>query len=352
VIWLSAWTRAVVAPAMRRALGLWVGVGIVAAALFGPTGLRPHDVTALALGDIGVGVGLVATWVLLVVPVVRGLVRGDAAAYLRSLPGPRRATVAALVGVALAALQLPWLVLWVVGAGIVGASVVAAVTALIAALAAARLRPRPVGVPTWSRGAALRAVYVRVLRRRAVDAVARGVGLALLAGLVAGLLVRNNGLAGADAAQLGAATIAAMLVPAQVGVLAALADAHRASAWLVASSGASETARVVALGTVVLAVDAAAVAIAAATTFTLVPADDATGIAATCLPLAVAAAIGATRAIAVHADAPALTSRLVVATTLGAAIAVIWLAVLGPIGAAATVASAVVVASALGRGRA
>src|SRR6185312_6821404 len=45
------WVRAVVGPALRRTAAVWIGAGIVAAVIFGPTAMRPHDLTSLALHD-------------------------------------------------------------------------------------------------------------------------------------------------------------------------------------------------------------------------------------------------------------------------------------------------------------
>ena len=112
--WLEVWTRAVVVPAGRRAAAAWVGCGIVGAVLFGPTGIHPRDVTALARHHAGVAAVLAVTWVLVFVPTARVLVRGEGAAYLRALPGPVGAA-RALAAVALVGLQLPWLALWVIG---------------------------------------------------------------------------------------------------------------------------------------------------------------------------------------------------------------------------------------------
>ena len=49
--WLDVWRRAVIGAAYRRALAVWIGTGIVAAMLFGPTAMHPRDVTGLALHE-------------------------------------------------------------------------------------------------------------------------------------------------------------------------------------------------------------------------------------------------------------------------------------------------------------
>ena len=137
-----------------------------------------------------------------------------------------------VAGAALVGLQLPWLALWLAGEGRAGSPSSRSTTLAdrrargVAAAGGARAvrrageRPRP-----RSRG-----VYVRALRRRAGDALVRGAGLAVLAGVAGGLLVRNNQLAGArgrgarragdrDRARAGAGRA---LLP--------LVDAHRADA--------------------------------------------------------------------------------------------------------------------------
>jgi hypothetical protein len=241
--WLTVWIRAVIAPATRRALPVWIGAGLVAAVVFGGTGMQPSDLTGLAMAVPLVGAALAVTWLLLYVPTARVIVRAEGARYLRSLPAapwpPRVIGALALVG-----LQLPWLALWVVGAHAVGAAIVVALTAVIAALAIVRLPPRRVATPRWRTDrTALLGIYARALRRRAGDALVRGAGLAILAGIAAALFVRNNDLDARAAAVLASAVIAVVLVPAWAGVLLPLVEAHRASAWLASSTGISERSR-------------------------------------------------------------------------------------------------------------
>lgn len=269
--YLRVWTRAVIAPAWRRATAVWIGAGIAGGIVFGPTGMHPHDLTRLALGVPAVGAVLALTWLLVFVPTARVLVRADGATFLRSLPGPRWSP-RVLAAVALVGLQLPWLALWTIGDGARGLAIVVALSAVIALVATWRVRPRVARVPRWRHGrAALRGVYLRALRRRASDALVRGVGLAILAGLVAALVVRNNELAGPAAAVLGSCAIAIVLIPGWVGALLPLVEAQRASHWLASSLGVSTAARIAVLASVVagvylagmlLAVGAAAIAFA------------------------------------------------------------------------------------------
>ena len=65
--WITAWTRAVVVPASRRADGATLGAALIAAVAFGPTAMRPRDLTGLALGNPAVGAVLAATWLLVFV---------------------------------------------------------------------------------------------------------------------------------------------------------------------------------------------------------------------------------------------------------------------------------------------
>ncbi len=252
--WLIAWMRAVLTPAWRRAAAVWVGAAIGGGIVFGPTAMHPHDVTELAHGVPAVGGVLAITWLLVFTPTARVLVRAEGARYLRSLPHPRTPPIA-IAAVALVVLQLPWLLLWIIGDGARGLVFVLALSIVIAAVAALRLRPRKVRFPPWTRAyPALRGVYLRALKRRAGDALVRGVGLALLAGLAAALVVRNNGLVGRDAAALGAGAIAVVLVPGYAGALMPLVEAQRASAWLSSSLGMSPLLRLGVLATVVIGV--------------------------------------------------------------------------------------------------
>ena len=66
--WITVWFRAVVIPASRRADAAMLGSAIVGAVIFGPTAMRPSDLTGLALHDPPVGAVLAATWLLVFVP--------------------------------------------------------------------------------------------------------------------------------------------------------------------------------------------------------------------------------------------------------------------------------------------
>lgn len=332
--WLRVWMRAVIVPAGRRASGVWVGAAIGGGIVFGPTGMHPHDLTTLALHVPLVGAVLALTWLLLYVPTARMLVREEGGLYLRSLPAPRwqPEVVASL---ALVALQLPWLALWLAGDGLRGLAVVVALTIAIALVALWRPRPRRAGWPRWRTDrAALRGVYLRALRRRATDALVRGVGLAVLAGLVAGLVVRNNGLVEERGAVLGAGAIAIVLVPGWAGALLPLVEAHRASAWLATSLGISTLARTAVLATAVALVYVAGAAIAVTASAVFVGAATVAWLAGSALVTALGCSLVATRALVrAERDDKGAASRVVVGAIVASALAVIGLGWLGLPGA-------------------
>lgn len=334
------WTRAVVGPAARRAVPVWIGAGIVGAVVLGPTGISPHDLTGLALAAPVVGLGAVAAWVLLFLPAARGIVRADGARYLRALPMPRWPR-AAIGAAALVGLQLPWLLVWLVGAGALGAAIVALVTGLVVGLAVIRGRPPRVGRLRW-RGprAALLGMYARGLSRRAGDALIRGVGLAGLAGLAGGLFARNNDLAPRAASVLAVAVIAVVLAPGWAGALLPLAETHRESAWIARGSGLSEAARLAVLSAGACAVYAVTSALAAAAAVAVVPAAG-----AWLVPLATAAGVGqglvVTRALVRAERSQAMAARAVIGVLVASAVAVLALGLLGASGVLAILAAGV-----------
>jgi hypothetical protein len=178
--------------------------------------------------------------------------------------------------------------------------IVVALTIVIALVAA--WRPRlPTRAPAWrSALVALRSTHVRALVRRAGDSLLRGAGLAILAGCVGGLFVRNNELAGAGAAVMGASVIAILLVPAQVGPLLTLLESHRAQAWLARSLGITPVVRTVALVSAVALVNVLATALALVA-FSVVAHANVYVILAS-LAVAVGAALGCTRTLIGDAD--------------------------------------------------
>lgn len=335
--WITVWFRAVVIPASRRADAAMLGSAIVGAVIFGPTAMRPRDLTQLALRDPPVGAVLAATWLLVFVPTARLIVR-PRTAYLDSLPGnPIAARV--LSALALVVLQLPWLVLWLLGEGWLGAAVVAATTLAAAALAsvpAPRLRPR---APAWRRPVvALSAVHLRALWRRAGDALVRGAGLAVLAGGAAGLLVRNNQLTGEPAGVQAAVVIAIAVLPAQLGPALVTLAAHRDTAWIAAATGMSRATRIAALVAATAGVHGATSAIAALTA--LAVAGGNAWIPMITLGTAAGTALGAARVVLASEASPTAPARVVIGALLTTALAVICLAVFDAAGVIALIAIA------------
>ena len=152
--------------------------------------------------------------------------------------------------------------LWVLGDGVRGLGIVAALTLPIAALAAWRPRPgRRIGragaaaarrCAACSRARCAGARRMRCCAPRASrSSRARSPGCSC-----------TTTLDGRGAATLASAAIAIVLVASQVGVRLVLLDAHRASAWLAATTGISEPARITALGLAIGGVDLATAAIA------------------------------------------------------------------------------------------
>jgi hypothetical protein len=319
--WLGVWTRAVIGPAYRRAGAVWAGCMIVGAIIFGPTAMHPRDITRIALHEPRAGLVLGGTWLLVFVPIARALLHADEARFLRSLPAPAILPRLVQIG-AIVVLQLPWLLLWLVGAQARGLVVFAGSTVITCAIAWWRPSRIARGTPAWrSPLRALFGVYLAALARRAGDALVRGAGLAIFAGLAGGLFVRNNVLAGEHAARIAASVIALMAVPAQAGVLGVLLDAHRRSTWLARSLGVSPSTRVFALvGVLALLHAIAALLATAAASVVLVTAapvahtnipevafaevepSTIVWIALTCLACAIASGIGAAR-IVLGADA-------------------------------------------------
>lgn len=334
--WLEVWTRAVVVPAWRRVVAAWLGCGMVAGVVFGPTAMRASDLTELALHEPGVGLVLATTWLLVFLPTARLIVRAAPATYLYSLPGDRRAALL-VAGAALIGLQLPWLALWTLGDGVRGFAIVLATTALIAGLARWRPPPGHVRFPAWrSDGAALRAIHVRALRRRAGDALLRGAGLSVLAGAAAGLMVRNNQFTGEHAGVIGASIIAIVLVPAQIGPALVTLGAYRETTWLADTLGIARRTRIGALVCAVAIVHlaAAALAVIAATLIAGVT----PWLAILAPGIALGSALGEARAMIAGEASPTVAVRVVVAAIVVAAAAVVCLSLFDAAGAIAILA--------------
>ncbi len=106
------------AAALRRALPTYLGLFVVAVILFAGNGVRSSDVVALAMASPPTRVGLLAAWLLMALPAARALIAAPSAFLIRTWPIPR----ARLLGVTTAMLvlvELPWLLLWFKGGGVV-----------------------------------------------------------------------------------------------------------------------------------------------------------------------------------------------------------------------------------------
>jgi hypothetical protein len=187
-----------------------------------------------------------------------------------------------------------------------------------------------------SAGAALRAIHRRALERRAGDALVRGAGLSVLAGIAGGLLVRNTQLDGEPAAVLAAQVIAIALVPAHIGTAVITIGAHRESAWLADASGISRGTRIAALAHTVASVHLAAMVIAIATA--VVMAGPNPWLVPVGAGVAIGTALGQARTLLVHETSPTVAARSAIGALVFAALAVVCLAVLDAPGALATAA--------------
>jgi len=240
------WGRVVGLAAARRAAPVWGGVAIAAMVIFGGTGMHAADLTGAALGSAGVATGLFALWMILMAPVGAAMVDPRPTAYLRALPWPR-AWRWAVGGAIATAVQGPWTLLWAVGEG-ASAAVVATAVAAAAMLAVASIPwPAPRRAPRW-RGPvrALVGAHGRAVVRRRGTALARGAALAALGGAVAGLVARANALSAAEALVV-VLVAASVALPMAIGALAApVAESDRDLGWVLASTGCSRGARVVA----------------------------------------------------------------------------------------------------------
>jgi hypothetical protein len=298
----------VIGPALRRAVAVWAGAAIVGAVLFGPTGLPPHTVTLMMRESLGAVLVVGGTWLLLFVPIARVIVHADAARYLRSLPHSALRLLIVRIG-ALVGLQLPWIALWVAGeiamrppdeaaAGAGGPmiAVIAIAASTILAVLISAWRPRAIRRrnPRWtSSTSAFRAIYLAALARRAGDALVRGAGLSLLAGLAAGLFVRNNAFVGEQAAKMAGIISALALVPAYVGVLSPLLEAHRSGTWVAESAGVSPSTRAFALATSLVLVHGSCALLAMLGFAAVEPTLTVAAVAGTLLACAIASALGA-----------------------------------------------------------
>jgi hypothetical protein len=294
--WAGAWARATWVPAGRRATPVWLGVATMAAVLFGPNGMRPHDLTLVMRDAPAVGAVIVAAWLLLIAPVGRSLFRSPGTAFLRSLPAPRGARWA-IAGLGAIVAQLPWTILWGKGEGAVAAVIATAAAAGVTIVVGIVPGPAPrVRVPRWRRRWwAVAAVLTRGVIRTAGASLVRGIGLALLAGATAGAMVRINALTGDAAVSYAAGIDAVLLSIALAGSIAAVADADLRLDWFARANGLA-VARAGAIAVVLGSIGAGLGAIAGLTAAALGDADATTTAAVAGAAIAVGLGLGLTGA--------------------------------------------------------
>ncbi len=131
--------RSAAAPALLRALPLYVAIAMVAAVIFGPSGMSASTVTEAERLSRGFRLGLWAAWLAAVSGPSRTVFQSRESFYLRAFPvGP--GFHQAVVGLVLAALQAPWLWLFLRGEGLLSAAAALAMGVALAALFSARPR--------------------------------------------------------------------------------------------------------------------------------------------------------------------------------------------------------------------
>ena len=109
--WARAWGRTTMPPALAALLPSLLGLMLLAAVLFGGTGIDPGALAQLARGDVRTLAGLTVGWLLLAGPTVRVMMRAPGLNLLRSLPR-RRGVDGACALAGLTVLHLPWTALW------------------------------------------------------------------------------------------------------------------------------------------------------------------------------------------------------------------------------------------------
>jgi hypothetical protein len=342
--WAAAWTRATVVPAGRRATPVWLGVAIVAGVLFGRNAMQPHDLTHAALGAPALAVGLAIAWLLLIAPVGRALFRSPGSDYLRALPAPRGARWA-IAAIAAVIAQAPWVLLWTLGEGAAAGAVAAAGAAIVTLVVGAAPGIAPRGrVPAWrGRVRAAIGVHARGLVRTAGASLVRGAGLALLAGLAGGGIVRANALTGGDAVTYTAAITAALVAIGLAGSIAAVADGERRLDWLAratglgAARGAATAAVLGGVGAMLGAIAGATAAMGASDVITAVE------LAAACTGVGLGLGLAGARIATFAAAGAELEAARVVAGAAAAGVAAV-----GAIGALGPAALAIIVAGGAG----
>src|SRR5262249_34907691 len=106
---------------------------------FGPSGVRPSDIThALSRSPVARGVAIFV-WMLVVVPIVRAALVAPSSFFLRAMPFSI-VSFAVIHGSFAFAAQIAWGALWAIGEGVVHGVASTVVAAALAALIVARPR--------------------------------------------------------------------------------------------------------------------------------------------------------------------------------------------------------------------
>lgn len=125
--------------AASRTLPLYLAVGIAAVVLFGGHGMDAATLTRQASQQTGFRVALLASWTLAALPAARAWLGAPETVLIRALPLSRVVVVVVLAS-GLLVIQLPWLVLWLRGAGAWAGLWAACGAAALAALSVAGVR--------------------------------------------------------------------------------------------------------------------------------------------------------------------------------------------------------------------
>ncbi len=284
---------------VERALPTWIGLALAAAILFGPTAIHPTDIARAAHASRWLRAGLFGGWILLAAPLSAEILRDRRADFLRAVAAGRTSSFA-VAGLWMLVAQAPFALLWAaadgpvagvawlsLGAGLCAAvssarrSVVTTLTIVSASLAVvvdasplAMLALAPLSIaaareawlhaperPTISgaavRGPALVAIAIahalRLARSERVAA-GRAVAVAVGAGVVAALAVRNGGHeeGSREASRVFLAAFAAVSVGVAGAIAAPVRAADASLATLLRSTGTTGSvqsgARVLAAG--------------------------------------------------------------------------------------------------------
>jgi hypothetical protein len=281
---------------------LGLGIVVVASILFGGNGMRAADAVRQMRDAEALHLGLFAAWLALSLPAARAAFTPRGSRYLRWLPAPRW-LFWLTGGAALLAIELPWMVLFGRGEGIVAglaagllavaghalllgktihpsalatavligvglhfdrAAILAAPPAAALGIAVAFRRAPELGGQTRtlrfprSKAPALGLAHLLGAARGEPASFARAIPYAALAGLSLPLVVRGYDLV--EESSIGAAllVLAAVALPAGLwGIAAAVLRAELSAGWLLAATGTGPGTRMLAATGGTVAVGAA-----------------------------------------------------------------------------------------------